>query len=218
MADTTKAQAERTADTWQGSLSEHRARQADHITGVAMGIIAVDGIAGLSMSTLAEAAGISRQTLYKYFPDVDAVLAAMGAMGSAGIAELAGRVEAEADPRDGLIVFVSAVFAAAAAGHPSPLALVAAVPAVAREAMRAHEDEAERVVVDLLRRGQEVGSFRSDLDPDLDGRIIYRAVLAAHDLAAEDGVDVDALSHHLARDMLRIVEVPPRPSRRPARR
>ena len=161
MADTTKANAERTTGLWQGSLSEHRARQADRIAGVAMGIIAVDGIAGLSMSTLAEAAGVSRQTLYKYFPDVDAVLAAMGAMGSAGIAELAGRVEAEADPRDGLIVFVSAVLAAAAAGHPSPLALVAAVPAVAREAMRAHEDEAERVVTRLRREGFEAYARRA---------------------------------------------------------
>ena len=208
MADTTKAHAQGTAGIWQGSLSEHRARQADHVATVAMGVIARDGIVALSMSTLADAAGISRQTLYKYFPDVDTVLAAMAAMAGAGIAELAGRVEAEADPRDGLNVFVSAVLSAAAAGHPSPLALEAAVPATAREVMREHESEAERLVVALLRRGREDGSFRSDLDPDLDGRIIYRAVLAAHDLAAVDGVDVDALSDHLAGDMLRIVEAP----------
>jgi AcrR family transcriptional regulator len=201
-------------DVWGGSLSAHRARQAEHIAHVAMGIIATDGIAGLSMSALAEGAGISRQTLYKYFPDIDAVLAALATVGSAGIDELAARIEAQAGPRLGLRLFVAAMVESAAAGHPSPAALTAALPADARAAMREHEMEAEQLVVKLLRRGRDEGSFRADLDPELDGLIVYRAILAAHELVAGEGVELERLSEHLSDDMLRIVEAETRPRRR----
>lgn len=201
-------------DVWSGSLSVHRARQAEHIAHVAMGIIASDGIAGLSMSALAEGSGISRQTLYKYFPDVEAVLAALAALGTAGIDELAVRIDAQADPGAGLRVFVEAMVESAAAGHPSPAALTAALPARARAAMRAHEAEVEQLVVELLRRGRDDGSFRADLDPALDGRIVYRAVVATHDLALESGLDPDRLGEHVSAAVLRMVEARTRSPRR----
>ena len=194
---------------WRDSLSAHRVRTAERIAGVAMGIIASHGIAGLSMSALADAAGISRQTLYKYFPDVDAVLAEMAAMGSAGIAELADRIDAEDDPREGLRVFVTAILESAAAGHPSPIALAAAVPASAREVMRSHQEAAEALVIGLLRRGRKTGVFRADLDDELDGRLIYRAAFSAHDLALEPEVAIPALARHVSADLLRIVEASP---------
>ncbi len=196
-------------ELWHDSLSAHRVRTAERIAGVAMSIIASRGIAGLTMSALADAAGVSRQTLYKYFPDVDAVLAEMAAIGSAGITELADRIDAEDDPREGLRVFVAAILESAAAGHPSPIALAAAVPASAREAMRSHEEAAEALVIGLLRRGRDAGVFRADLDAELDGRLIYRAAFSAHDLAVEPGADIPALSRHVSSDLLRIVEASP---------
>lgn len=196
-------------DLWHGSLSAHRMRTSERIAHVAMGIISADGIAGLSMSALADAAGVSRQTLYKYFPDVDAVLAEMAAVGRAGVAELAGRIEVEDDPRGGLRVFVTEVFESAAQGHPSPIALAAAVPASAREVMRSHEEAAEALVIGLLDRGRESGLFRAGLDPVLDGRLIYRAAFAASDLATEPEADVPVLTAHVVADLLRMVEAAP---------
>ena len=189
-----------------GTLSSRRARTAEGIVHAALGIMAADGLAGLSMSALADAAGVSRQTLYTYFADVDAVLAELAAMGSAGTAELADRITEQKDPREGLRVFVAAILESAAAGHPSPVALAAAVPASAREAMRDHEQAVESLVIEILRRGRDSEVFREDLDPELDGRLIYRAVFAAHDLAVEPGVDVTSLAEHVADDMLRIVD------------
>jgi AcrR family transcriptional regulator len=157
------------------------------------------------MSRLADEAGISRQTLYKYYPDVDAVLEGIAAVGGAGVAELARMVEAEADPRVALYVFVASVLAAAAAGHPSPMALAAAVPASSREVVRAHEEAAEAIVIDIIRRGRACGAFRADADPQLDGRFIYRATFAAHELAAEQGADADALARHVTDDLLRML-------------
>ena len=194
-------------DVWVGSLSVHRARQADHILHAAVDIIAADGIAGLSMSGLAQHAGISRQTLYKYYADVDAVLAGLASMGAAGVRELADRVAAEPDAASGLRVLVGAILAASAV-HPSPVALLAVLPAGMREAMRHHEEQAEDVVIELLRRGRDDGSFRGDLDPELDGRIVYRAVHASHDLAHRPGTDVSALADHISDALLRMLGGP----------
>lgn len=196
-------------DLWRSAMSEHRLRAAERIALVAVGIIDRDGIAGLSMSRLADAAGISRQTLYKYYPDVDAVLEGIAAVGGAGVAELSRAVEAQADPREALHVFVAAVLAAAAAGHPSPMALAAAVPAASREVVRGHEEAAEGIVIGIIRRGQGAGAFRSDADPELDGRLTYRLTFAAHELVAERPADADKLARHVTDDLLRMLGAEP---------
>ncbi|MDA8063239.1 MAG: TetR/AcrR family transcriptional regulator [Actinomycetota bacterium] len=57
-------------------LDEHRAAQRERILEVALELLEDKGMAVLTMSSLAARAGMSRATLYHYFPDVDAVLAA----------------------------------------------------------------------------------------------------------------------------------------------
>ena len=191
----------------RGSRSEQRSRTVHSILGAAMAITAREGIVGLSMSTIAEDAGVSRQTLYKYFADVDAVLLALSDMGNAGIADLAEQIDLEADPREALGLFVAAVLGSVASGHPSPRALTSALPASAREAMRVHEVEAQELVIGLLRRGCETHVFRDDLDPVVDGRFIYGATFAAAEMVLEPDMDTDALCARVTDDLLRMVEV-----------
>ena len=173
-----------------------------------MGIIVRDGVAGLSMSGLAASAGISRQALYSYFADVEAVLAAMAALASDTINELASAIETQDDPRAGLRLLVGGVLGAAAAGFPSPVLLASTLPAAMRSSVEAHQRSADALVISLLRRGRDAGVFRADLDPELDGRIICRAVIAMHDLASERALDIEDLADHLAANLLRIVTVP----------
>lgn len=187
------------------ALSDKRSRTVHGILGAAMGIVTEEGVAGLSMSALAQRAGVSRQTLYNYFPDIEAVLAALVELGDEGGAELAERMSSEDDARAALRVFVEAVVASAAAGHPSPVALAAALPASLRDALSAHERQAEQLIIDLLRRGRDDGTFRADLDPVLDGRLVYRAALSSAELAAEPDVDVERLAEHLGSGLLRMV-------------
>ena len=187
-------------------LSERRSRTRTSILLAAMHIVGEEGIAGLSMSTLAARAGVSRQTLYNYCPDVDAVLAGMVELGDAGTEELARQLAREDDPRAALGLLVSAAVESVRAGHPSLSALTAALPAELRATMQAHEERAEDIVADLLRRGLASGAFRSDLDPELDGRIIHRAVFAGAELARRPGIDLERLAQRLSVDLLRIVE------------
>jgi AcrR family transcriptional regulator len=192
-------------EPWGGELSARRLRTAERIALVAARIIDRDGIAALSMSRLAEESRVSRQTLYQYFPDVDAVLEGIASVGAAGVDELAQAVEAAPSSREALHVFVSAVLEAAAAGHPSPMALLAAVPASSREVIRGHEEAVEDIVSGLIRRGQASGEIRPDVEPELDGKLIYRATLAAHDLAASPAADVGALARHVADGLFRML-------------
>lgn len=195
--------------TWDDTLSGHRQRQAEHIVASAMAIIARDGVSALTMSAIADEAGISRQTLYKYFPDVDAVLLGMAHLSEAMESDLAERVERAEDATAGLLLFVDASIAAAAAGHPSPTALVSILPPEARASLQAHVDRAEALVVRLMRRGLEDGSFRADLDPELDGRLVYGMVMAANDLAERTPADASRLAERVARSVLRVVAVKP---------
>lgn len=189
-----------------GQLSERRSRTVDGLLMAAMSIVTEEGIAGLSMSALAARAGVSRQTLYNYYADVDAVLAGLVEMGDAGTAELAAQLEREPDARTALVRFVSATVASVRAGHPSLSAIAAALPAELRVTMQAHEERAEDMIADLLRRGIAEGVFRADLDPDLDGRIVHQAAFAGSELARRDGIDADRLAQRLSDDLLRMVE------------
>ena len=60
--------------TWNDRVESHRSDVRNAVLTAAAELIHIHGISGVSMSGIAEGAGISRQTLYKYFPDVDAIV------------------------------------------------------------------------------------------------------------------------------------------------
>lgn len=61
---------------WTETIETHRREVRDAIVDGAGVLVHRQGLLGVSMSMVAEAAGIGRATLYKYFPDVESVLAA----------------------------------------------------------------------------------------------------------------------------------------------
>jgi AcrR family transcriptional regulator len=174
-----------TSDTGSETISDHKVRQAGHIVHSAMELVLEHGVPALSMSAIARAAGVSRQTLYKYFPDVAAVLRAAVQSSEHETAS----IEAEETPAEQLIAFVRYVMSAAAAGHPSPAALEPVLAPEVRAELQAHSAQVRGLLASILHRGVEDGVFRSDLDPDLDADIVYRAVMALSELVAtaEDG-------------------------------
>ena len=87
------------AEQWAEVLDEHRARQRRQIMTVALELVSERGLAGVSMSALAQRAGISRATLYHYFPDLEQVLLAwVGEEVDAFVAELARELSGLDDP------------------------------------------------------------------------------------------------------------------------
>ena len=60
---------------WEDSVEAHRAAVRDATLDAAAALVAERGLASVTMSEIAQRTGIGRATLYKYFPDVNAVLA-----------------------------------------------------------------------------------------------------------------------------------------------
>jgi AcrR family transcriptional regulator len=61
---------------WEQTVVDHRRAVRDAILEAGAILTTENGLRSLTMSQVAERAGIGRATLYKYFPDIDAVLAA----------------------------------------------------------------------------------------------------------------------------------------------
>lgn len=59
---------------WTATIEEHRRTVHDAILDAAWQLVAQHGLLAVTMSQIAERAGIGRATLYKYFPDVEAIL------------------------------------------------------------------------------------------------------------------------------------------------
>ena len=61
---------------WSETIEAHRRAVQDATVDTTASLVAKHGLASLTMSQIAEKTGIGRATLYKYFPDVEAILVA----------------------------------------------------------------------------------------------------------------------------------------------
>jgi AcrR family transcriptional regulator len=61
---------------WNETIAEHRQAVRDAAMDATAALVVEQGLTAVTMSGIAERTGIGRATLYKYFPDVDAVLIA----------------------------------------------------------------------------------------------------------------------------------------------
>lgn len=61
---------------WDDTIEAHRRTVRDVTLDTAAALVAEHGLTSVTMSQIAERAGIARATLYRYFPDVEAILMA----------------------------------------------------------------------------------------------------------------------------------------------
>jgi AcrR family transcriptional regulator len=61
---------------WTETVEEHRHAVREATMRATVDLVAEQGLRGVTMSQIAERSGIGRATLYKYFPDVEAILLA----------------------------------------------------------------------------------------------------------------------------------------------
>lgn len=59
---------------WNSAVTNYKSSQRDRIIDTLAELIFEDGLVGLSMAKLARSSGLSRQTLYNYFPDIETAL------------------------------------------------------------------------------------------------------------------------------------------------
>ena len=61
---------------WTETVDEHRQAVREATMRATVELVSEEGLRGVTMSQIAERTGIGRATLYKYFPDVEAILLA----------------------------------------------------------------------------------------------------------------------------------------------
>jgi AcrR family transcriptional regulator len=61
---------------WTDTIEDHRRTVRDAVLDAAWQLVSQRGVLAVTMSEIAEKTGIGRATLYKYFPDVEAILLA----------------------------------------------------------------------------------------------------------------------------------------------
>src|SRR5882757_3335513 len=82
---------------WNETIEAHRAAVRDAIPETTAALVGEHGLASVTMSQIATEVGIGRATLYKYFPDVEAILSAWHEDHVRGHLELLAHVRDRAD-------------------------------------------------------------------------------------------------------------------------
>jgi AcrR family transcriptional regulator len=167
---------------------DHRVRQGDAIAGAALALLLEQGASALSMAAIATAADISRQTLYRYYPDIDAVLVGVAELIASHDDHLDAHVRARPDPTAQLDALIHAVTAAAGHDNPGGAALVATLPPAARNVLTRHEQRITDLLAEILSNGIGQGAFRPDLEPARDAALVLGLAAAADPDDAERAV------------------------------
>ncbi|WP_252842412.1 TetR/AcrR family transcriptional regulator [Actinoallomurus purpureus] len=176
---------------WTETIDAHRAAVRDAALDATARLVAEHGLASLTMSQIAERAGIGRATLYKYFPDANAVLAAWH---ERQITTHLSQLAAVADTADPAVVRLKSVLQAyaqiqhrSAGHHSSELATL-----LHRGEHVDHAQERLRgFVEDLIDEAAQAGDLRDDVDA---GEL---AVFCLHSLTAAGAVPGQDAVHRL---------------------
>lgn len=174
---------------WTETVESHRRAVRDAALDAAAALVARHGLRGVTMSQIAEDAGIGRATLYKYFPDVDAVLVAWHERQVNGHLDqlIAARDHAE-DAHSRLTAVLAAYAHITCEPHRHhDVELTVTLHADAHVA-QAH-DQLRRLLHDVLADAATAGHVRSDVPIDELAGYCLHALSAARDLPSEDAVE-----------------------------
>lgn len=151
-------------------------------------LVTEHGLASVTMTRIAEEAGIGRATLYKYFPDIEAILAAWHQRHVAEHLDHLGALRDQAGGPNERLEAVLAAFARIAHHRGQQDAALVALLHRGEQAERAQRQLIELIRA-LLSDAAEAGSIRADVAPDELAAYCLHALAAAGALLSEDSVD-----------------------------
>ncbi|MCI0636833.1 MAG: TetR/AcrR family transcriptional regulator [Actinobacteria bacterium] len=151
---------------WTETIEAHRREVRDAILDTTAALVADHGLRAVTMSQIAEETGIGRATLYKYFPDVEAILLVWHERQITGHLEYLAEVRDQAADAGERLVAVLEAYALVShesRGHrdTESAAFLHRDEQVARAQHQVHD-----MFRDLLTAAAETGDVRSDIAPD----------------------------------------------------
>ena len=149
---------------WNETIESHRREVREAITQTAATLVFEHGLRGVTMSQIAERAGIGRATLYKYFPDVDAILREWHTRQvDSHLTHLAEIRDAAGDPKDRLVAVLTAYahIVQRTRSHDSELVKFLHPDQQVADAQR----QLHKMIKQLVTEGVRQGQLRNDVHP-----------------------------------------------------
>jgi AcrR family transcriptional regulator len=173
---------------WNETIEAHRRDVREAVLDTAAALVAEHGLLSVTMSRIAEEAGIGRATLYKYFPDVEAILLAWHER------QIARHFKSLVEVRDqagsayerlAAVLEAYALIAQKSRGH-HDTELAALMHRDDRVAQA--EQQLRQLIRNLLAEAAEAGNIRNDVAPEELARYCLHALTAAGGLPSKAGV------------------------------
>lgn len=170
---------------WNETIETHRRAVRDAILNTTAALVAEHGLHSVTMSQIAETIGIGRATLYKYYPDVEAILFAWHESQVTGHLEQLAEVRDRAGDAGGRLEAVLEAYALIS--HERHGAELVALLHQGEHMVRAQQ-QLSNLIRDLLVEGAKTGDIRDDVAPDeLTSYCLY-ALTAASSLPSRAAV------------------------------
>ena len=174
---------------WNETIEAHRRAVRDAILAATVALVDERGLASVTMSQIAEKTGIGRATLYKYFPDVEAILVAWHDRQITDhleyLTEVRDQTNSDAGKRLEAVLEAYALISYKSRRH-HDTELVALLHRDERVAQA--QQQLHGMIGDLLTEAAETGELRGDVAPQELASYCLHALTAASTLPSEAAV------------------------------
>ncbi len=170
---------------WNDTIEAHRRDVREAILDATVALVREHGLSSVTMSQIAEASGIGRATLYKYFADVQAILIAWHERQVTGhlaqLSEARDQAGGAADRLEGVLESYAMI------SHEHHNTELAALVHGGEHMVRAHKGLSD-LVSDLIAEGAKAGDLRDDVAAGELATYCLHALSAASSLPSKAAV------------------------------
>ncbi|HEX8932962.1 MAG TPA: TetR/AcrR family transcriptional regulator [Pseudonocardiaceae bacterium] len=172
---------------WNETMEAHRVAVRDAILDTTWALVTEHGLTSVTMSQIAEKTGIGRATLYKYFPDVEAILFAWHQRHVTGHLEHLAELRDQAGDAGERLEAVLEAYALISYHREHHGTELAALLHRGDQVARAQQQLID-MIRDLLTEVAETGELRDDVAPDELASYCLHALTAASSLPSKAAV------------------------------
>ena len=179
----------------------------DRIIEATFTLVAERGLGGVTMTDVADRAGVARQTLYNHFSDVEQIIVAgIEQYAQTEFTHLVDLLEATGTPDAKMELLARYTVAQGSHGH-GVEDMRSALSPEARAHLDRHQSDFRTLVASIIASGMADGSFDDGLDSDHHAVLIQGLLLSASDLVADGGDPAD-IAAMVTASVLRVLRAP----------
>ncbi len=168
-----------------GGHSAESMSASDRIMHATLTLISEDGLGAVTMSRVADAAGVARQTLYNHYDDIDNIVATAIDRHNRESIDLLGNALQMAESPRGKIEQMVRHFVMVGSHARHTFDFGTGLSAQARVTLDTYNEAVEQYVRDILEDGRRSGDFRPNITPEIDTVLIRALLEGLYELAAD---------------------------------